>query len=151
MDKKGKAEVVVTHFYFFAEIPLSFIQPYGFWGVEKLGGIIITSSDKIPTKKIVKVLGNVFAERRMTWMWQRERPELCYEDLRKAADKMGADAVINVTYTPPGTFGVIASCHGIAIKVEEEIEDYLKCPNCEKKLPHSNFAYCPFCGKSLKL
>jgi uncharacterized protein YbjQ (UPF0145 family) len=128
-------------------IPLSLYNIKKGW-VRKIRDIIITSTDTIPTKKIVKILGNVTVKKHM---WSSERADLCYEELRKAAERMSADAVINVAYSPAGTFGVVGSCTGIAFKLEEEsLEQYPKCPNCERELPQSDFDFCPFCGKSLK-
>lgn len=84
--------------------------------MRRTGNIIVTSSDKIPTKRIVKVLGTVHAKKAM---WISENPELCYEELKKVAGRMGADAVINVVYCPSG-HGAYGSCNGIAVKLEED-------------------------------
>ncbi len=106
--------------------------------------ILISKSDSIPTKKIVAVLGNVSAKKAM---WFSESPEKCFEELKKKAEEMGADGIINVTYEPSGLAGVSGSCYGIAVKLaDSEIQT---CPKCNKELPSGNYTYCPHCGSSL--
>jgi uncharacterized protein YbjQ (UPF0145 family) len=109
-----------------------------------VGDILISKSDNIPTKKIVAVLGNVSARK---VMWTSENPEKCFKELKKKAEKMGADGIINVTYEPSGLGGVSASCHGLAVKLADA--DRQKCPKCKKELPLGNYTYCPHCGSSL--
>jgi uncharacterized protein YbjQ (UPF0145 family) len=109
-----------------------------------MAGVIITESDNVPTKKIVAVLGNVTAK---ALMWSRESPEKCYEELRKIAGSMGADAVINVVYHKAGNLGFHGYATGLAVKLEDL--DISLCPNCNKELPKGKLAFCPFCGKSL--
>jgi len=109
-----------------------------------MGGILISKSDSIPTKKIVAVLGNVSAKK---VMWFSESPEKCFEELKKKAEMMGADGIINVTYEPSGLFGVSGTCHGLAVKLEDA--DRQTCPKCNKELPSGNYTYCPHCGSSL--
>jgi len=107
-------------------------------------GIIISKSDRIPTKKIVAVLGNVSAKK-VTWI--SESSEKCFEELKKKAEMMGADGIINVTYEPSGFGGTHGSCHGIAVKLADvEIQT---CQKCNKELPSGNYKYCPHCGASL--
>jgi len=81
-----------------------------------MGDILISTSDSIPTKKIVAVLGNVSAKKTM---WFSESPEKCFEELKKKAEKMGADGIINVTYEPSGLGGISGSCHGLAVKLAD--------------------------------
>lgn len=107
-------------------------------------GIIVTQSDTIPTKKVVKILGNVSVKK---VVWVSESPERCYEELKKKAEMMGADAIINVSYHSGGTFGIHESCSGIAVKLEDD--ELNMCPKCNKKMPEGNFSFCPHCGTSV--
>ncbi len=106
--------------------------------------IIVSKSDRIPTKKIVAVLGNVSAKKAM---WFSESPEKCFKELKKKAEMMGADGIINVTYEPCGALGTHGSCYGIAVKLEDANRQ--SCPKCNKELPSGNFTFCPHCGSSL--
>jgi len=105
--------------------------------------ILVSKSDGIPTKKIVTVLGNISAKK---LMWWSESPEECFEELKKKAEKMGADGSINVAYVPSG-LGFSASCHGLAVKLADA--EIHTCTKCNKELPSGNYTYCPHCGSSL--
>jgi uncharacterized protein YbjQ (UPF0145 family) len=109
-----------------------------------MGEIIITTSDKVPKKRIVKVLGNVYAQKAE---WFSPKPNECFEELKKKAKLMGADAVINAVYTSSGTFGVHGSCSGIAVKLEDSPQNL--CPKCKKELPEGSYSFCPHCGASV--
>jgi ribosomal protein S27AE len=109
-----------------------------------MGDILISKSDSIPTKKTVAVLGNVSAKKAM---WASERPDKCFEELKKKAEKMGADGIINVTYEPSGVGGFYGTCHGLAVKLEDA--DRQECPKCNKELPSGKYKFCPHCGSSL--
>ena len=109
----------------------------------KMGDVIITPSDNIPTKKIVAVLGNVSARK---FVMFNERPEKCFEELKKKAAAMGADAVINVIYRKPGLLENSANCNGLAVTLEDDVKKL--CPKCKKELPDDKFPFCPHCGSS---
>ena len=79
--------------------------------------VLVSESDSIPTKKIVAVIGNVSA-RKLAWV--SEVKNSCIEDLKRQADDMGANAIINVTYEKAGILGWHGTARGLAVKVEEE-------------------------------
>ena len=108
-----------------------------------MSAVIITTSDKIPGKRIVKVLGNVYAKKAE---WFSPEPNKCFEELKKKAKLMGANAVINVVYTSAGALGYSGSCSGIAVKLEDYPQKM--CPKCKKELPE-DYSFCPYCGAPL--
>ena len=77
--------------------------------------VLISTSDSIPTKKIVSLIGEVSAKK---VMYMGENPEKCFEELKKKAREMGANAVINVVYYPSGSHGLHGTAKGLAVKVE---------------------------------
>jgi uncharacterized protein YbjQ (UPF0145 family) len=105
--------------------------------------IIVTESETIPSKKVVEILGNVSVKK---VMWLIEDPEKLFQELRKQARVLGADAVISVVYRPLSS-GIAAQATGIAVKLANESAP--KCNNCNKELPEGNIAFCPHCGSSL--
>jgi len=109
-----------------------------------MSDILVTTSDKIPGKKIVKVLGNVYAKK---IEWFSPEPNKCFEELKRQAKLMGADAVINVVYASAGALGISGSCSGIAVKLADISQK--TCPKCRKELPEENYAFCPYCGASI--
>jgi len=48
--------------------------------------VLICTSDNIPTKKIVRLIGEVSAKKVMV---MGENPDKCYEELKKKAREMG--------------------------------------------------------------
>ena len=80
--------------------------------------ILVSKSDKIPTMKVVTVIGNVSAKK---LLWVSESPDKCMEELKKKAEEMGANAIIDFSYEPAGTFGWYGTCRGLAVKVEPEV------------------------------
>ena len=80
--------------------------------------ILVSDSDKIPTMKVVEVIGNISAKKAM---WFSENPDKCMEQLKKKAEDLGANAIINFTYEPAGTLGLSGTCRGLAVKVEPEV------------------------------
>lgn len=79
--------------------------------------MLVTASDNTPTKRIVAVLGTVFAKRTM---WLSDRPDKCVESLKEEARKIGANAIINFRYQPAGLLGVYGTCMGLAVRVQDE-------------------------------
>ena len=79
--------------------------------------VIVTSSDHIPTRRIVQVIGNVSAKK---VMWISERPDQCTKKLKEKAREMGANAIINFAYERCGFWGWHGTCRGLAVKVEDE-------------------------------
>ena len=106
--------------------------------------IIVTERDDVPTKKIVEVLGKISA---VTPAPMGERPEKCYQILRSKAEKMGADAVINVIYSRAGNWRPTCSASGLAVKLADL--DRNLCPRCSRELPKGDILFCPFCGTRL--
>jgi uncharacterized protein YbjQ (UPF0145 family) len=106
-----------------------------------LTGVIITKEKKIPTKRISKVLGDISVKK---FMWTNERPEKCYEKLKKKAEIIGADGVINVEYHPSEGLGWYGSCTGLAVKLEPDLGSI--CSKCKKEVPIDSYAFCPSCG-----
>lgn len=82
--------------------------------------ILVSESDNIPTKKIVAVVCNVSARKAM---WFSERADKCMEELKKKAEEVGANAIINFTYEPAGALGMYSTCRGLAVKVEDLKEE----------------------------
>lgn len=105
--------------------------------------IIMSTTDNIPTKKIVKVLGNISAKKTV---WLSENPEGCFKELKKKARLLGANAIINAKYHSSG-LGMSASATGVAVKVEDITQ--LVCGQCSKELPEGDFSFCPYCGSKL--
>jgi len=63
------------------------------------------------------VIGNVSAKK---LAWVSEPVDKCFEELKKKAEDIGADAIINATYESAGTFGWHGTCRGLAVKVEDD-------------------------------
>jgi len=82
--------------------------------------ILVFESDNIPTKKIVAVIGNVSSKK---VMWLGDRPDKCIEELKKKAEEIGANAIINFTYQSAGALGIYGTCRGLAVKVEDLKEE----------------------------
>lgn len=105
--------------------------------------IIMSTTNNIPTKKIVKVLGDISAKKKV---WLSENPEGCFKELKKEARAMGANAIINAKYHFSG-LGMTASATGVAVIVKDIKR--LVCDQCSKELPEGDFTFCPFCGAKL--
>ena len=82
--------------------------------------ILVSESDKIPTKKVVSVVCNVSAKK---VMWFSDNPDKCMEELKKKAEEVGANAIINFAYEPAGALGISGSCRGLAVKVVDIDEE----------------------------
>jgi|GEM_PF-5105136 len=80
--------------------------------------ILVSDSDKIPTMKVVEVIGNISTKK---VMWVSENPDKCMDELKKKAEAIGANAIINFTYEPSGTLGWFGTCRGLAVKVEPAV------------------------------
>ena len=78
--------------------------------------IIVTTSDQIPGKKIVKVLGVVY-DTRIAWISPKNAQRRLIEELKRQARLLGADAIINLKIQPElvGFSGI-----GTAVKLEDE-------------------------------
>ena len=77
--------------------------------------IITTSADHIPTKKIVRVIGEVYSARTI---WISSSEEKCIRKLKEKAAKLGANAIINVIYDHGGFLSGKESARGLAVIVE---------------------------------
>jgi len=78
--------------------------------------IIVTTLDKIPSKKIVKVLG-VVHDSRIAWISAKNCVRKIIEEIKWQAWFLGADAIINLKIQPTllGFSGT-----GTAVKLEDE-------------------------------
>jgi uncharacterized protein YbjQ (UPF0145 family) len=56
-------------------------------------------------------------------MWFSEHADKCMEELKKKAEEVGANTIINFTYEPAGALGIYGNCRGLAVKVEDLKEE----------------------------
>jgi uncharacterized protein YbjQ (UPF0145 family) len=113
--------------------------------------IIISTSDSIPGKNIVDVIGDVFVKRTV---WFEDDKGKMIEMLKREAEDMGANAVVNMVHQPSGFWGSTESCSGLAVKIEafsvqgQKQGDSIFCTECGEQLPKDS-KYCSHCGANL--
>jgi len=81
-----------------------------------MGNVLVSTSDGVPGKEIVEVLGNVSVKRSV---WFKNDKEKMVRKLQGEAEGMGANAVVNMVYESAGVFGTTERCSGLAVKVRE--------------------------------
>ncbi|MFX1464070.1 MAG: hypothetical protein ACFFBF_13650 [Promethearchaeota archaeon] len=110
--------------------------------------MIVSQTDNIPTKKIVKILGKIkvkdFKELGEAENMQR---------LIRKAKAMGADAIINYAYGRLGLFDIVTTYWGFAVKTEDiiPIQRVLNtsvCCNCGTHIEKDQ-RFCGRCGTKL--
>ena len=129
--------------------------------------MIATTTETIPGKKIVKVLGTVHAKETFTGGYLVS-PDMAQRKLEKEAEKLGANAIVgliieekqrtkNVSLFRPRHY----SAYGTAVIVEDEKGAIGEadpgrqpgqmhyCPKCGARLP-DDAAYCPVCGQKMR-
>ncbi len=106
--------------------------------------MIVSKTDRIPTKKIISVLGNISIKKTA---WVSNNEEKAMEKLIKKAELMSANAIINYSYRGSGAWGAYESCSGLAVIVQDTQPDQnmVYCHNCGKLIIHTD-RYCKHCG-----
>lgn len=111
---------------------------------------IVSKTDKIPAKRIVKALGTIVIRSSEMWSFTSWNEAKAMEKILQKAEKVGANAVVNFTYKKKGTH---ISCTGLGVIVEDidnvplhirENNDIKICENCGNKM-QSSYIFCPFC------
>jgi len=111
--------------------------------------VIVSKTDKIPTKRIVSVLRTITL--RGSEMWSKWDEAKAMERIMFKAKQIGANAVINFTYRKEGTH---VFCTGLGAIVEDiepilpdvgEKKELKLCENCGSQL-QKEYKFCPFCG-----
>ena len=88
--------------------------------------MLVSKTEKIPNKKIIKVIGNVsvkFIE------WWNQDEGLAIKKLAEKATVIGANGIINFTYRGSGLFGTHGSANGLAVIVEDIKSSQIKDSN----------------------
>lgn len=112
---------------------------------------IISKTDNIPAKRIVKALETIVIRSSEMWSITSWNEAKAMERIMQKAKQMGANAVVNFIYKKKGTH---ISCTGLGVIVEDidtgtshirENNDIKFCENCGNKM-QSFYKFCPFCG-----
>ena len=110
---------------------------------------IISKTDNIPAKRIVKALETIVLKG--SKMWKNWSEAIAMERIRQKAIEIGANAVINFRYNEDGTH---IFCTGLGVIVEDiettsspmnESSNVSFCESCGNEKQNSH-KFCPFCG-----
>jgi len=129
--------------------------------------MIVTTTETIPGKKIVQVLGTVHAKESFTGGYLVS-PEMAQRKLAKEAEKLGANAIVGLKIEEKQRTKHVSllrhrhySAYGTAVIVEEEKGAISEaehgrqagqmnyCPKCGARLP-DDAVYCPVCGHKMR-
>lgn len=112
--------------------------------------MIITSQENIPGKRIVEIIGPVYAKS-FQWSTEQRAVRSVLEKLEAQALKLGADAIIGYKLIRGLTS---FAAYGTAVRIEDvytttvEQSGQRSCPQCKSKLPEAA-RFCPSCGSKI--